>query len=187
MSVADKMNSAAGRRFSKTQLARRALASSVAVFMLTSIHHGYGAYVYDTPWRLHAVIVSGAVTLLMAGLLKVAESSRAPHRARAAAYGFVVVGLLVVFVGFGIFEGGYNHFLKDILYFSNMSPDLMRHLYPAARYELPNDSFFEITGVLQIFPGVLTGYYMLLLLATVRQKADGSRNETSVASSFEVV
>ena len=118
MSLAARMKSAAGTRLSETQLAKRALAGSVAVLTLTSIHHAYGAYVYATPWRLHAVFVSGAVTLLLAGLLKVSESSRAPRRANAAAYGFVVVGLLVTFVGFGIFEGGYNHLVKDILYFS---------------------------------------------------------------------
>ena len=187
MSHADKTNLAAGRRLSEAQLAKRALASSVAVFALTSIHHSYGAYVYNTPWRLHAVIVSGAVTLLMAGLLKVSESSGVPRRAKAGAHGFVVVGLLVVSVGFGIFEGGYNHLVKDVLYFSNMSPELTRRLYPAGRYELPNDSFFEITGMLQIFPGVLTGYYILLLLALARQTTDGYHNQASVVSSFDIV
>ena len=76
MNLAAKMNSAAGTRLSETQLAKRVLASSVAVFTLTSIHHSYGAYVYDTPWRLHTVMVSGAVTLLMPGLLKVSQIFR---------------------------------------------------------------------------------------------------------------
>ena len=187
MNLAAKMNSAAGTRLSETQLTKRVLASSVAVFTLTSIHHSYGAYVYDTPWRLHAVMVSGAVTLLMAGLLKVSQFSGAPRRANAATYAFVVVGLLVMFVGFGMFEGGYNHLVKDILYFSNVSPELMRQLYPAGRYELPNDSFFEITGVLQILPGAFTGSYLLLLLARVRHRSDSSYHESSCASSFDVV
>jgi hypothetical protein len=188
MNLAAKMNSAAGTQLSETRLARRALASSVAVFTLTSIHHSYGAYVYDTPWRLHAVMVSGAVTLLMAGLLRLSEFSGAPPRANATTYAFVVVGLLVMFVGFGMFEGGYNHLVKDILYFSNVSPELMRQLYPAGRYELPNDSFFEITGVLQILPGALTGSYLLLLLARVRHRSDScSCHESSSASSIDVV
>jgi hypothetical protein len=180
MNLADKMTAAAVLRPSEAQLAKRVLASSVAVFTLTSIHHSYGAYVYGTPWRLHAVFVSGTVTLLMAVLLKVWDSSGAPRRANAAAYGFVVVGLLVVFVGFGIFEGGYNHLVKDILYLSNASPELMRQWYPAGRYELPSDSFFEITGVLQIFPGALTGYYLLLLLARLLTDPTVTPNESSV-------
>lgn len=163
MKVADQTNSPAPRGPSHAQLAERTLASSIAVFALTSIHHGYGAYVYNTPWRLHAVIISGAVTLLMAGLLKVSDSFRSQRLGNAALWGFISVGLFVA-VGFGIFEGGYNHAVKDTLYFWNCSPALMWRLFPPDRYEMPNDTFFEVTGVLQIIPGVLTGYYLFQLV-----------------------
>jgi hypothetical protein len=148
------------------QLVRRALASSVAVFVLTSIHHGYGAYLYQTPWRLHAAIVSGGATLLMAGLLTLFRSR---HVGTVARWGFVIVGLLVSFLGFGIFEGGFNHVVKNVLYLSNASPGFMGRLFPPGLYEMPNDALFEVTGVLQIVPGVLTGYYLFELARNIRQ------------------
>jgi hypothetical protein len=158
----DGMHSATNTRESERQLARGVLVGSIGVFVLTSIHHGYGAYIYKTPWRLHAVIVSGAVTLLMSGLLML---FRSPHVrvGKLARFCFVILGLFVPFLGFGIFEGGYNHVVKDILYFSNTSPELMRLLFPPDRYELPNNVLFEVTGVLQFVPGVVTGYYLVQL------------------------
>jgi Ca2+/Na+ antiporter len=157
------------------QLAQRALMSSVGVFVLTSIHHGYGAYLYRTPWRLHAAIVSGGATMLMAGLLMLFRSR---HMGTVARWCFVILGLLVPFVAFGIFEGGYNHTVKDVLYFSNASPQLIRRLFPPGLYELPNDMFFEVTGVLQIIPGVLTGYYLFELARNIRNAHSNSAEKS---------
>ena len=75
---------------------------------------------------------------------------------------FTLVTFLVPFLGFGVFEGAYNHALKIALYFAHASPPLMARLYPAPTYEMPNDAFFEITGVAQVIPGFLTGYYLYL-------------------------
>jgi len=36
----------------------------------------------------------------------------------------------------------------------------MRRLFPPPRYELPDDAFFEVTGVLQVVPAAITGYYL---------------------------
>jgi hypothetical protein len=168
MITKDRMHSATNRREYERQLAQCVPVSSIGVFVLTSIHHGYGAYLYQTAWRLHAAIVSGAVTLLMSGLLRLLRSPsvRVGTVARCC---FVILGLLVPFLGFAIFEGGYNHVVKDILYFSNTSPQLMRQFFPPQQYELPNDIFFEVTGVLQIVPGVLTGYYLFQLVQNIRQ------------------
>ena len=178
------MHFSANRRESERQLAQRVAFSSIGVFVLTAIHHGYGAYIYQTPWRLHAAIVSGTVTLLMGGLLTL---FRSPHmRVRALArFCFVILGLLVPFLGFGIFEGGYNHAVKDILYFSNGSPETMRRLFPPERYELPKDVFFELTGVLQIVPGVLAGYYLLQLAQKIRRGHSAPSEERhSIVSSL---
>jgi hypothetical protein len=61
--------------------------------------------------------------------------------------------------GFGVFEGGYNHLLKDALYLGGASPALLRRLFPAPRYELPDDAFCEVTGVLRVVSAI-TGYHL---------------------------
>src|SRR5262249_34861805 len=147
---------------SESNLAQRVLMSSLGVFVVTSIHHAYGAYIYNTPWRLHAVAASAVTVILMAGLLKVFRSSPGTLLGKSAGICFLALGIIVIFLGFGIFEGGYNHVVKDVLYFS-ISPELTRRLYPPYVYELPNDFLFEVTGILQIVPGVATGYYLFLL------------------------
>lgn len=153
-------------------LATRVLASTVAVFVVTTIHHGYGAYHYHTPWRLHAAAISGAATLLMAGLL-ILFRSRSVIIHSLARCGFMVLALIVPFLAFGVFEGGYNHALKDLLYLLNASPKLTLRMFPPKLYELPNDAFFEVTGVLQIVPGVLTGYYLLDIVRHIRRTRAG--------------
>ena len=53
---------------------RSANTLSSAVLIITSIHHAYGAYVYDTPWRYHAVFVAGVTAPLIFGALAVMRS-----------------------------------------------------------------------------------------------------------------
>lgn len=45
----------------------RALVAACAVLALTSIHHVYGAIHYATPWRYHAVHVSGVILVVLLG------------------------------------------------------------------------------------------------------------------------
>ena len=41
----------------------------------------------------------------------------------------------------------------------------MRRLFPPPTYEMPNNAFFEVTGVLQIVPGIAIGYCLYRFLA----------------------
>jgi len=36
----------------------------------------------------------------------------------------------------------------------------MTRLFPPPAYEMPNNVLFEITGVMQVVPGFMTGYYL---------------------------
>jgi hypothetical protein len=45
----------------------------------------------------------------------------------------------------------------------------MRRLFPPPTYEMPNNAFFEVTGVLQIAPGIVTGYYLYRFLSERRK------------------
>ncbi|HEX7941449.1 MAG TPA: hypothetical protein VF488_06565, partial [Gemmatimonadaceae bacterium] len=52
---------------------RRARLAGAMVFVLTSIHHVYGAIRYHTPWRYHAAAVGAAAVIVMLGALRVSR------------------------------------------------------------------------------------------------------------------
>jgi hypothetical protein len=61
---------------------------------------------------------------------------------------------------FGLFEGLYNHVVKDVLYFGGATTGLMMRLFPPPTYEMPNDMFFELTGILQVVPAAFAAWYL---------------------------
>jgi hypothetical protein len=140
--------------------AKRASLGAASVFAVTTVHHVYGAHIYNTAWRIHAAIVSGLATALIGTSLWLFRKHWGDAVGVVAFWSFTVVTFLVPFLGFGVFEGAYNHVLKDALYFAHLSPGLMMRLFPPPAYEMPNNGFFEITGVIQVIPGFMTGYYL---------------------------
>src|SRR3569833_2277033 len=133
--------------------AKGATLGSVAVFVVTTIHHVYGAYIYNTPWRVHAAIVGGLATALIAASARLLRQPSSGGFGASASAVFIAITFLVPFLGFGVFEGVYNHVLKVGLYFASVSPTLMTTLFPPPTNEMPNNAFFEITGMLQFIPG----------------------------------
>jgi hypothetical protein len=132
----------------------------LAVLLLTSIHHVYGAVIYHTPWRYHAVLVSVAAALLMAGALALARARYGTRIGRIALWAFALVTLVVPILAIGAFEGVYNHLVKNALFFAGASERLMATMFPPPRYEMPNDFWFELTGVLQILPAVTAAWLL---------------------------
>jgi hypothetical protein len=137
---------------------------ALAVLLLTSVHHAYGAYAYHTPWRLHVVFVSALAAAAMIGPLVVTQRT-ADETVREIAFSvFTAVVLVVPVALIGLFEGAYNHALKNALYFAGASSTLMNRLFPPPTYELPNDLFFEATGVLQAVLGSITAWLLYRLV-----------------------
>lgn len=135
-----------------------------AELAITSIHHAYGAYVYHTPWRYHAVLVAAVTAPLIFGALSLVRS-RPSGLLRTLALGlFVLATFGVAVLMIGTFEGLYNHVVKNLLYFGGASPAHMTRLFPPPTYELPNDAFFEITGVAQVLPAVLAAWYLYRMI-----------------------
>jgi hypothetical protein len=160
--------------------ASNATRSAIAVLMLTSVHHAYGAYVYDTPWRYHAVVVSGATALVILGALAFLRS-RSSGLVRTLAWGVLVLAILVFPVlAIGVFEGLYNHVAKNLLFFGGASPALMTRWFPPPTYELPNDAFFEITGILQVVPAALAAWYLYHM--TIGARRHTRAGSASIAS-----
>ena len=166
---------------SSSQTPSRDAASNVAryasaVLLITSVHHAYGAYIYNTPWRYHAVLVAGITAPLIFGALAVMRS-RPPGLLRMLAQGLFVLGTLgVSILMIGMFEGLYNHVVKNLLYFGGASTGLIMRLFPPPTYEMPNDVFFEITGVLQVVPATLAAWY--LYRATQRSRVHTRKIES---------
>jgi hypothetical protein len=137
---------------------------SLATLVLTSVHHVYGAHAFATPWRYHAVYIAGAtaaVLLLAFGVYR----RRRSGVAGGLAWGlFVLTASAVPVLLFGVIEGGYNHIVKNVLYFGGASAELLARLFPAPTYEMPSDALFEITGVLQVVPAAIAGWYLYRML-----------------------
>jgi hypothetical protein len=136
----------------------------LAVLLLTTVHHVYGAYVYDTPWRLHVGFISGSAAAVMLAALAVTRRGKDDVSSEIAFWVFVVVTLAIPVLLIGLIEGGYNHVLKVALYFGGASSSVLDRLFPPPTYERPDNLFFEITGVMQFVPGILTGWFLYRLL-----------------------
>ena len=123
---------------------------SIALMAVTSIHHAYGAVLYGTPWRLHVLMISVPVIILTVILSRLLQ--RPGSRINTIVFWLFLVLTIVPSIGLiGVFEGLYNHVLKNTMYFGGASHATLQSLFPAPTYEMPNDLIFEITGVLQGF------------------------------------
>jgi hypothetical protein len=148
----------------------------LAVLLLTSVHHAYGAYVYDTPWRYHAVLVSVSTGLVIFGSLVLLR--RLSGLLRVVLRGlFVLTTLAIPVLAFGAYEGLYNHVMKNALYFGGASPGLLARLFPPPTYEMPNDVFFEITGVLQVAPAAIAAWHLYRMWAGTARLAGQSYSQ----------
>jgi hypothetical protein len=138
---------------------------SVALAILTTIHHVYGAELYDTPWRLHILMMSIPViimTLILERQLRKKGSGNKGFMFWALYFITLIPSLGLI----GVFEGIYNHLLKNILYFGGAGGGLLQTLFPAPTYEMPNDLLFEITGVMQGVIAVVLIKHMFYLTAS---------------------
>ncbi|PKR88341.1 hypothetical protein CXZ10_15085 [Pleomorphomonas diazotrophica] len=122
----------------------RATATALAILVMTSIHHIYGAEIFDTPYRLHIVYVSIPVALVILGCVALARRTASAAVARAASWLFVILTGLFAIVAVGFYEGGYNHVIPNIQYLLGVE-----HTLRAGLYEPPDDLVFQLTGVAQ--------------------------------------
>ncbi len=149
---------------------RPAVLGALALLALTAVHHVYGAQRFGTPWRAHMAPIAGGIALvILAGVTfnRWAGSSAVRHAARWIS-ALVILAFPVAFIGF--FEGGYNHVLKDALYWISGPTSMFNQLFPSPRYERPVDALFEITGILQFPLAVWVALKTVLLI-----RAPGSR------------
>ena len=145
------------------RLVRNVSLSASLVYVLTIVHHVYGAIAFDTPWRHHAAFLGfggiAATLLFMWG----ATRWQAPVLRQVATVLLLALTLVLAVGLIGVFEGGYNHAVKLLLVFGGAGPETTNRLFPPPTYEMPSDVFFEVTGVLQLLAAVVAARASLAL------------------------
>jgi thiol-disulfide isomerase/thioredoxin len=166
-------------------LRRRHLAtaglSAVAVLLLTIGHHLYGASLYQTPWRAHIAHHGTAGILVILAAMAVAWRWQDTRIGGVAIWIFTVLTVVFPIAWIGLFEGGYNHVVKNALYFGGLPRELMLMLFPPPIYELPNDLIFEVTGVLQFFIALVTARATYQLVRNLVDNRMATRTQAVVA------
>ena len=136
-----------------------AVVGGIIAGIISSVHHWYGAIVYETPWRAGvAYWIMGSV-LVVYSLLFIYWKNLDNVVGRISIWLFFF-SAVVFQAGFVTFECVYSHVLKNILFFAGTPDFLLYKLYPSPAYHLPDNVFFEITGNLQLvgFAAVWYGY-----------------------------
>ncbi len=141
-----------------------------ATLVLTSAHHLYGARLFDTPWRAHVAHLAAWAGVAFALCLLVARLR--PHRTsgRLAMGAFFVLAVGICVLWLGLYEGGYNHLIKNLAWAAHVPASAFHTLFPPAVYEPPGNWLFETSGVLQLPLGLLAGRW-------ARQAYLASRNQ----------
>lgn len=147
----------------------RAGAAALLVLALTAVHHIWGAVIYATPWRVHIVYVAIPVAILFVVLLAAGWRNRGMPSGRAATWGAIGVILFFPVLLIGIYEGGYNHLVKNLLYFVFGEPVARMMCPDDGTCELPSDFVFEATGIAQVFAGLYAGYAAIRLAMAIRR------------------
>jgi len=101
---------------------RRLALWTIALVTFTSIHHIYGGAVYATSWRIIMPILFFIPMLVLTLALQYQASIRT---SRTLLITYTLLCVIVWVIGIGVFEGGYNHVLKNVLYYSRASKELM--------------------------------------------------------------
>ena len=135
----------------------RAGAAVLATLILTSVHHLYGARRFDTPWRAHVAHIALWAAVIIGLCWLVALRHPDEQRGRVAMIMFVVLAMAICAMWLGLYEGGYNHALKNLAVAVHLPASVFERLFPPAIYEPPGDWIFELSGVLQLSVGLLAG------------------------------
>ncbi|MGE3957224.1 MAG: hypothetical protein AB7H96_10940 [Vicinamibacterales bacterium] len=136
----------------------RAALADAALLALTAVHHLYGAWRFDTPWRGHVAHIAAWLCLLLGALLVAWWRAPVWPVRMAAAAAFTMTSVIIGVAWLGLFEGAYNHGLKGLAGLASLPAPVFDRLFPPSLYEPPGDLAFEISGVLQLPAGLLAGH-----------------------------
>ena len=148
---------------------------ALGAIILTGVHHAYGAFVFDTPYRLHILQIGVPIGALIAAALALASWRRRTTLGRVALWIAAAAIILFPVMLIGIYEGGFNHLAKNLAYFVAgtdglaalnaagdnpfihgiihfaLGAEAQAELMGSDALEPPGDIFFELTGIAQFF------------------------------------
>jgi hypothetical protein len=150
--------------------ARTAIAHAT-LLILTSVHHWYAAIRFETPWRAHVVHLAMWAGVALGVLLGVGWHARGRAIGRWAVLAILGLSTIVAVVWLGLYEGGYNHLVKNAIFATGASDETFHRLFPPAIYEPPGDSLFELSGIAQLPLGLFAGWSALTLWRTAGMPA----------------
>ncbi len=151
------------------------LLGALATLALTAAHHAYGAARYATPWRLHGAVAALGLSLPLLVAFFLYRREPSTPLGRVAGWTLVALALLFPVLAIGVFEGFYNHLVKNAMFLAAAPRGLLLRMFPPPTYELPNDAWFEISGVLQVVPAALAGRASLRFARALRLGAKRNR------------
>ena len=158
------------KTISKNGVSLRLMQFIGLIGITTWIHHVYGGIVYDTPYR---VIVPSLTLPIFWFITFYIQYRLIKQTTKALKYVYILIVSLFWILPIGLIEGGYNHILKNILFFTGVSQEKLATFFPpefgALRlFEKPNDIIFEVTGIIQFFIGLMIIYYLRKFLSTLQ-------------------
>lgn len=81
-------------------------ATAALQLVLTSAHHLYGAWRFDTPWRAHVAHIAMWLAILLAVSLAIWWRATSREIRRAGAWAFAAISVLACGAWLGVFEAG---------------------------------------------------------------------------------
>jgi hypothetical protein len=131
---------------------------------MTTIHHVYGAAIFETPWRLHIVFASIPVALIILAAAPIAKRTRSGVVSNVASWLYVAAIALFCIALIGFYEGGYNHLIPNIQYMHGVDHPLREGLYVP-----PDDLAFQLTGIAQFAAGLVSSITLWAMLRADRR------------------
>ena len=141
---------------------------SIALYVITTVHHLYGGLALDSPNRL---LVPLLLLLPVGAAVASLEWYRRTGR-RGAARIYAGIALVLALV-LGLVHSAYSHIYKDVLFLFRGPAELYVLLNPDEHYP-PDDVFFEITGVIELAAAIAVVVTAISVLRAASRSASSS-------------
>lgn len=163
---------------SAARAAKLLLAAVAAQTLITIGHFRHGAFTYDDPSRLH-VVLPAAIFFALAAVLTLVFL-RSPGRLALTA---LAAATAIPFIGiFGLWHGGWGHVVRLAFFHAGAPQATLERLFMSPDFVVPDDLFFELSGVLGFAAGAVVAWRLAVLIrAALRGSGSGTGGPLAAA------